>query len=138
MAKMGTVEVSRTTKESESSEEVEKAETKVKAKSEARSAKVKTTTKAKAGKTGKAKKDDLKKIEGIGPKISQLLIDDGIDTFVKLSKAEIPRLKRILSDAGPRYQMHNPSSWPMQSELAADGKWEELDKWQDEHKGGKM
>jgi len=34
--------------------------------------------------------------------------------------------------------MHDPTSWPIQSRLAADGKWDELKVWQDEHDGGKM
>jgi len=30
----------------------------------------------------------------------------------------------------------NPGSWPKQAKMAADDKWDELAKWQDEHKGG--
>ena len=47
-------------------------------------------------------------------------------------------IKEILVAAGSRYQMHDPTSWPLQAGLAAEGKMEELAKWQDEHKGGKM
>jgi len=42
-----------------------------------------------------------------------------------------------LTDAGPRYQMHDPTSWPQQSGLAAKGKWEELKTLQDKLDGGK-
>ena len=81
-------------------------------------------------------KDDLTKVEGIGPKIKGLLNDDGIWSFVQLSEATLDRLKKILDDAGPRYRMHNPKTWAAQSKLAADGKWDELKKWQDELDGG--
>ncbi len=85
----------------------------------------------------KAKADDLKKIEGIGPKIAGLLKADGIITFADLSKAKLTKLKAILAAAGPRYKMHQPNSWPKQAKLAATGKWEELAKLQDELNGGK-
>jgi len=42
-----------------------------------------------------------------------------------------------LDAAGPRYQMHDPTSWPKQSQLAADGQWKELKVLQDELDGGR-
>jgi predicted flap endonuclease-1-like 5' DNA nuclease len=81
--------------------------------------------------------DDLKKIEGVGPKIAGLLQADGIHTFDDLAKAKQPKLKAILDAAGPRFKMHTPGSWPKQAKLAAAGKWDELKKLQDELKGGK-
>ena len=81
--------------------------------------------------------DDLKKIEGIGPKIAGLLNDAGIVTFANLADAKIDDLKKILDDAGSRYRMHDPSTWPQQAKLAADGKWDELQKLQDELDGGR-
>jgi len=81
-------------------------------------------------------KDDLTKVEGIGPKIKGLLNDDGIWSFVQLSQSDTSRLQRILDDAGPRYRVHNPKTWAAQSKMAAEGKWAELEKWQDELKGG--
>ena len=81
--------------------------------------------------------DDLKKIEGIGPKIAELLIADGIHTFAQLAATSAERVKEILHAAGPRYQMHNPETWAAQAALAADGKWAELKKWQDEMDGGR-
>ena len=83
------------------------------------------------------KPDDLKKIEGIGPKISELLTKGGIPTFAALAAAEVDTLKGILADAGKRYQMHDPTTWPDQASLAAEGKWEELKTLQDELDGGK-
>ena len=83
------------------------------------------------------KPDDLKKIEGVGPKISELLAAAGYDTFTKLSAAAPEKLKEVLSEAGPRYQMHDTTTWPQQAGLAAAGKWDELEKLQDELDGGK-
>ncbi len=84
------------------------------------------------------KKDDLTKIEGIGPKINELLNNAGIYTFAKLSSTKYEKLKTILEEAGERFRMHDPSTWPNQAEIAAQGKWEELKKLQDELKGGKI
>jgi len=81
-------------------------------------------------------KDDLTKVEGIGPKIQGLLNDAGIYTFKQLSETALEKLKQILEDAGPRFRMHKPLTWAQQAKLAAEGKWEELNKWQDELKGG--
>ena len=61
-----------------------------------------------------------------------------IITFADLSKAEAGALKEILNAAGSRYQMHDPSSWPMQAEMAATGDWDKLKEWQDNAKGGKI
>ncbi|MEL7422371.1 MAG: glycoside hydrolase family 13 [Bacteroidota bacterium] len=97
----------------------------------------KTTTKAAAPKATPAKPDDLKKIEGIGPKIAGLLVADGITTFATLGKAKQTKLKAILEAAGSRYKMHDPTTWPQQAKLAAAGKWEQLKTLQDELKGGR-
>jgi len=76
--------------------------------------------------TGTGKGDDLTKIEGIGPKISGLFIAAGITTFAELAKTPVATLSDILHKAGSRYASHNPSTWPTQAQLAADGKWDEL------------
>jgi predicted flap endonuclease-1-like 5' DNA nuclease len=81
--------------------------------------------------------DDLTKIEGIGPKIAELLKADGIETFEKLAKSGVETVKGILENAGKRYQIHNPTTWMAQAKLAAKGDWETLKKWQDELSGGK-
>ncbi|MDB2606862.1 hypothetical protein N9Y48_03680 [Zobellia sp.] len=85
----------------------------------------------------KAKKDDLKKIEGIGPKIASILTEKGIGTFEKLGKTTVKVLEGVLKEAGPRYTMHKPGSWPKQAKLANAGKWDELKKLQDKLNGGK-
>jgi predicted flap endonuclease-1-like 5' DNA nuclease len=86
---------------------------------------------------GGATKDDLKKIEGIGPKIEELLNAAGISTFAQLSKTAAAKVKEILEAAGKRYAMHDPSTWADQAQLAAAGKWDDLKKWQAELSGGK-
>jgi large subunit ribosomal protein L27 len=86
---------------------------------------------------GKIVQDDLKIVEGIGPKIEELLHEAGIDTWVKLSETEVEAIQQILSDAGSRFSTHNPGTWPRQAKMAVDGKWDELKTWQDELDGGK-
>jgi len=93
-----------------------------------------------AGKKIKSKNkefDDLKVIEGIGPKIEVLLNNSNISTFKKLSKTGIGELKRILKAAGSKYQVHDPSSWPEQAALAAAWSWTELEELQEELKRGR-
>jgi len=85
-----------------------------------------------------AKPDDLKKIEGIGPKIASILIESGIDTFEKLAQADPQKISALLIEkGGKRYAMHDPSTWPKQAALAAAGKWDELSELQDKLKGGR-
>lgn len=81
--------------------------------------------------------DNLKMIEGIGPKIEQLLKANGLRTFSELSKASVDTISDILKNAGTRYQMHDPSTWPRQADLAERGEWEKLKEWQDELDKGK-
>ncbi len=83
-----------------------------------------------------AVKDSLRKIEGIGPKIEQMLYAAGIYTWDALSKTDVSVIQKVLDEGGPAYKVHNPESWPFQAKMAAQGKWEELKKWQDEHKHG--
>jgi predicted flap endonuclease-1-like 5' DNA nuclease len=86
---------------------------------------------------GKPRRDDLKIVEGIGPKIEELLNAEGIYTWRQLSRTNVEVIKRILTEAGPRFKMHNPTTWARQSEYAADGRFAELKVWQDELNGGK-
>ncbi|MEM6966460.1 MAG: glycoside hydrolase family 13 [Bacteroidota bacterium] len=104
--------------------------TKVGTKTVAKKTTKKATTKA------ISTKDNLKKIEGVGPKIEKLLNADGINTFAELGKTKIAVLRNILAEAGPRYKMHNPSTWAKQARLAAKGDWEKLQILQDELNGG--
>ncbi|SKB31663.1 50S ribosomal protein L21 [Maribacter arcticus] len=109
--------------------EAKKAEPKAK-KEEAKAAPVAAKPKAKKA-TGKG--DDLKKIEGIGPKIAETLSAAGISTFAELAKTDSAKISEIIADVRGN---HVTDTWPKQAQLAADGKWDELQKWQDELDGG--
>lgn len=80
---------------------------------------------------------NLQKIEGIGPKIASILNAHGIYTFADLAEAAVEELQKCLAEAGPRYRLANPETWPAQARLAADGKWLELDELQRKLKGGR-
>lgn len=80
--------------------------------------------------------DDLKIVEGIGPKIEGILHDAGIRTFADLAAASVSELEKIVrEDAGIRVAF--PDTWPEQGALAAAGKWAELEQLQDDLKGGR-
>ena len=81
--------------------------------------------------------DELKKIEGVGPKIAQILTDAGIGTFAAVAESTPEKLREVLEAAGSRYKMFDPTTWPQQAGLAAEGKWDELKSLQDELHGGK-
>ncbi len=81
--------------------------------------------------------DDLKLIEGIGPAIAHLLNEQGIRTFAELAGTPLITLQRILADAGPRFRVADPRSWPQQALLAASGDWDGLKALQDQLKGGR-
>jgi large subunit ribosomal protein L21 len=81
-----------------------------------------------------AKADDLKKIEGIGPKIAETLTAAGVATFAELAKTSSEKISEIIAEVRGN---HVTDTWPEQAQMAADGKWDELKKWQDEMDGGK-
>ncbi len=107
------------------------AETKAEAKKPAKEA-----APAKEPKQKKATSDDLTKIEGIGPKAAEALVAAGIDSYENLAKSNEEKIKEILTAASSHMAHLDPGSWPKQSQMAADGKWEELKEWQDSVKGG--
>lgn len=59
--------------------------------------------------------NDLKQVEGIGPKIEELLKAHGINQLAQLSESRVDSLQEILKNAGTSYQMHDPSLWPAQA-----------------------
>lgn len=93
--------------------------------------------KTKSKSKSKSEGDDLKLIEGIGPKIAELLHGRNIHTFNDLAGTTIETLKEILEEAGSRYKMHDPGTWAEQAKMASEGKMEELKAFQDQLKGGK-
>lgn len=68
--------------------------------------------------------DDLTAIEGIGPKIAEVLRHAGIATYGALSESGAERLKEVLQRAGIR--LAYPETWPEQAALAAAGDWDGL------------
>jgi large subunit ribosomal protein L27 len=93
--------------------------------------------KKKAAAKKEPKLNDLKIIEGVGPKIEQLLKENGINTWEELAEASADRLKEILDAAGSRYQIHDPSTWPAQARFAAAGQWDDLKDYQEMLIGGR-
>lgn len=93
---------------------------------------------AKAALGKNVKQDDLKLVEGIGPKIEGLFHNFDIKTWKALSETTVSKCQEVLESGGDRYKLHDPASWPMQAKMAFEGKWKELSKWQDEHKHGKL
>ena len=76
-------------------------------------------------------------IDEVGPKIAGRLNESGIHTFAALAVADVGAIRQVLEDAGPRYRMHDPGTWPQQAGLAAQGLWDELDALQDTLSGGR-
>jgi len=76
--------------------------------------------------------DNLKKIEGIGPKIESLLNEAGISTYTDLKNTDAETLKQLLAQAGSQFRLHNPESWPQQAALAAKGDWDGLNQLQNQ------
>jgi len=57
------------------------------------------------------KEDDLKLVEGIGPKIESLLKSANIKTFRELSDITPEQIREILREkGGERYAFHDPST----------------------------
>jgi len=70
--------------------------------------------------------NDFTLIEGVGPRIAQLLVDRGITTWWALANSDVELLRSVLREAGPKFQVHDPRSWPQQARLLAFGEWEKF------------
>lgn len=90
-----------------------------------------------AGLLRRFRQNDLKAIEGIGPKIASLLSGAGIDTWDALAATPVEQIQEILDGAGERFKLADPLTWPAQAALAANGEWEELKALQDRLLGGR-
>lgn len=82
-----------------------------------------------------AQQDDLKLIEGVGPKISNILAKEGIRTFAQLADSDVDHLTKIVRDAG--ITIANPATWPEQARFAANQDWDGLKELQGQLKGGR-
>lgn len=76
--------------------------------------------------------DNFEIIEGIGPKINDVMHVAGVHTFAALAALDIPAIAKILDAAGPNFKLANPETWAQQASLCASGHWEKLKAWQDE------
>jgi predicted flap endonuclease-1-like 5' DNA nuclease len=81
--------------------------------------------------------DDLKRVEGIGPKLEQMLNEHGIHTFAKLAATAVSDLQAILEKGGDAYRIHDPGTWPQQAGLLAEGRTEEFEALTARLKGGR-
>ncbi len=81
-------------------------------------------------------KDDIEIIEGIGPKIAKVLIDNGITTFALLAAANADDMTAMLKASGGRFSLANPASWAEQAALLRDGKMDEFKTLTDALVGG--
>lgn len=83
------------------------------------------------------KPSNLQVIEGIGPKLEEVLHTAGIIDLDHLAQATRDQLKEILDRAGDRFRIHEPRSWPHQADLARKGETAKLKEYQEFLKGGK-
>jgi predicted flap endonuclease-1-like 5' DNA nuclease len=83
------------------------------------------------------RRDDLTLVEGIGPKIAELLQAAGIDTWHALADHPVDGLREILAGGGTRYQVHDPGTWPAQADLVRHGRWEDFKVLTDRLDGGR-
>jgi predicted flap endonuclease-1-like 5' DNA nuclease len=74
------------------------------------------------------RQDDLEAIEGIGPKIAELMRAAGITTFSQLAVTPMDKIVSILDAGGPRFKLANPGTWAEQASLAANNDWVGFDK----------
>ena len=56
--------------------------------------------------------DNLEIVEGIGPRIAQLLRADGITTFAEVAAALVARIQGVLDRGGPSFKLAKPEPWP--------------------------
>ena len=68
--------------------------------------------------------DDLKVIEGVGPKIELILKNAGIHTYQALANTSVEQLYQVLHRANLR--LADPNTWPEQARLAANANWDFL------------
>lgn len=83
------------------------------------------------------KPKDLQLVEGIGPKIADLLIAADIYDLADLAEADVAKIEEVLNKAGRQYQLADPRTWIEQAVLGARGEWEAMKAMQERLKGGR-
>jgi chromosome segregation ATPase len=83
-------------------------------------------------------RDNLTLIDGIGEKISSVLIHARVDSFAKLATTDTDKIRKILEKENPSLlRLTNPSTWPEQARIAAASDWEALSSLQNSIKATK-
>ena len=83
----------------------------------------------------RAMQDDFSHIDGVGPKISATLRSAGVKTFAKLAAKEVDDIREILVAENPSLlRLSDPTTWPEQAGMAAEGRWEDLKTLQEDLK----
>jgi len=95
----------------------------------------KSTSKAKAA-AAPAQGDDLKVIEGIGPKMEKALNAAGITTFAQLAASSEEQINAAITAAGMRFAPSVPT-WAAQASYAAKGDLAGLEAYQKTLVGGR-
>jgi predicted flap endonuclease-1-like 5' DNA nuclease len=80
--------------------------------------------------------DDLKIVEGIGPKMEQALKASGIDTFVKLAAASEDQIRAAIQAAGLSFAPSVPT-WARQAQYVVDGDMAGLQAYQEQLTAGR-
>ena len=123
--------------------EAKKATPKKRATKKAKVTRAKTTkkvTKAASKKTVTKKvtkttvADDLKLINGIGPKTETIFKNNGIKTFAALAKMKQPAIAKILEKEGAIFSTIQVEIWQKQAEVAVKEGLEGLAKWIEDYK----
>jgi predicted flap endonuclease-1-like 5' DNA nuclease len=70
--------------------------------------------------------NDLTLVEGVGPKIAELCVQRGITTWWSLANCDLDLLRKMLAEAGPKFQVQDPTTWPHQARLLANGQWQKF------------
>ncbi|MBY0421022.1 MAG: hypothetical protein K2Q06_01880 [Parvularculaceae bacterium] len=70
--------------------------------------------------------DNLEIIEGVGPKIADLLRAAGIRSFQHLAATKPADIQAILEKGGQSFKLARPDTWPEQADLAARNSWRAL------------
>ncbi|MCA0153145.1 hypothetical protein [Winogradskyella vincentii] len=100
-------------------------------------AKVATKTKGKVATkkvTKTVKVDDLKMINGIGPKTETVFNKNGVKTFAGLAKLDTPAIVEILEKEGVRFTTIQVELWQKQAEVVVKEGVEGLSKWIENYK----
>lgn len=79
--------------------------------------------------------EDLTIIDGIGPRIEELLRAHGISGFPQLAATDEDALRAILDRGGPSFRYANPAHWVTQAELATHNDWSGLRQLQQSLRG---